>query len=152
MAMAMIGVRMCMPMGSMGMSMRVTVLLCMSMIVVVIVCMVVFAVGTVLMLMFVLMLVFVLMCVVMMVLGMGAHFTRFAPDADGSDEHHSKHTDAAQQQRQEKLLVEDQLGHAVVVHRDRDESERTDDEDVQQLFREIVAKRIAVMVMIMCHD
>ena len=63
-----------------------------------------------------------------------------------------EHGDPAGQHRDMEVRGEDVLQLAAVVHQDRHGPEQADDEDGEQLFREVVAERLAVVVMTVGHD
>jgi hypothetical protein len=76
----------------------------------------------------------------------------FSPHTDRPEDDQDQHRDPADQHRQPEVRGEDVLELVILVHADRHEPEQAHYEEGEQLLREIVPQRIAVVMMIVSHD
>jgi hypothetical protein len=102
--------------------------------------------------MFAIVVVMMVVVVVMVIAVVGLDRAGFLPDGKRPHGHKDEHRDAADQYGKVKSAIEHEFELAALIQQNRDPAEQADHEDREQLLDEIIARRLAVMMVIVRHD
>jgi len=134
-------------------SVMVMAVMMMGMFVIVIVMFMAMIIMMMVVAMIVIMVVVSMIVVVMMVtVVVGLDRAGFLPDGKRPHGHQDEHRDSANQHGNVEGIGEHDTELAALVHQDGDAAEQADHEDREQLLDEIIARRLAVMMVIVRHD